>query len=214
MTGPDRHPSQATRRRAYGPAVGEPPPVADPRRGGSVIGLIGGMVFIAAYSPALGRTASLTAWVVGVVLVLVALFRHYVRPVALGPLTPPRRAALAVYGICVVGELGLIALGSRFLQSVGHGDLRPALIAAVVGLHFIPFGWAFGERLFRWLGMSLTLLGALGLIAGLSGVPHAAEALAVVAGMVMLTLIAAYANGGFAPGSSAPRPGRGEPLRA
>ena len=66
---------------------------------------------------------------------------------------------MATYGACVVGELALINLGSRALTAVGHGDLRPALIAAVAGLHFIPFAWAFGERTFYWLGGLVATLG-------------------------------------------------------
>ena len=50
----------------YGPAVGEPPPWVDPRRWGSLIGLVGGLVFIGSYSPVLGAAVSTVAWVAGV----------------------------------------------------------------------------------------------------------------------------------------------------
>lgn len=173
--------------------------MVDPRRWGSLIGLIGGLVFIASYSSVLGAAVSTVAWVAGVALVLAALFAHYVRPVSLGPLTRPRPLALLTYGACIVGELALIALGSRALTAVGHADLRPGLIAAVVGLHFIPFAWAFGERMFFWLGGLLLVLGAAGLVAGAMGVAHAAEALAVVAGLAMLVIITLYAMGRFVP---------------
>lgn len=185
--------------REYGPDVGEPPPWADPRRGGSLIGLAGGLVFIGAYSGALGHAVSIAAWVAGVVLVITALTGHYIHPVSLGPLTRPRPWALATYGACVIGELVVINLGSRALIALGHGDLRPALIASVVGLHFIPFAWAFGERMFYWLGGFVATLGAVGLAAGLIGVSHAAEALAVTAGLTMQAIITLYAAGRFAP---------------
>lgn len=183
----------------YGPAVGEPPLWVDPRRWGSLIGLAGGMVFIASYSAALGHAISIAAWIAGTGLVLAALMAHYLRPVPLGPLTRPRPAALATYGACVVGELALINLGSRALTAAGHSDLRPALIAAVVGLHFIPFAWAFGERMFYWLGGLVAAIGAAGLLAGFLGVAHAAEAMAVAAGLTMQILITLYARGRFAP---------------
>ena len=173
--------------------------MVDPRRWGSLIGLIGGLVFVASYSSVLGVAVSMVAWVVGVALVLSALFAHYVRPVSLGPLTRPRPLALVTYGACIVGELALIALGSRALTAVGRADLRPGLIAAVVGLHFIPFAWAFGERMFFWFGGLLLVLGAVGLVAGAMGVPHAAEALAVVAGLAMLVITTLYAMGRFVP---------------
>jgi len=185
--------------RGYGPDVGEPPPLVDPRRWGSLIGLIGGLVFIGSYSSVLGGPVSTVAWVAGVALVLAALLAHCVRPVSLGPLTRPGPLAVATYGGCVVGEFALIALGSRALTAAGHSGLRPALIAAVVGFHFIPFAWAFGERMFYWLGDLLVVLGAAGLVAGAMGVAHAAEVLAVVAGLAMLVIIALYAMGRFAP---------------
>lgn len=68
----------------------------------------------------------------------------------------------------------------------------------MVGVHFIPFAWAFGERMFLLLGVFLAVLGGVGLVAGRSGVSHAAEALAVTSGVVMLAIIAAYARGTFA----------------
>ncbi len=172
---------------------------ADPRRWGSVIGLIGGLVFIGSYSLALGTPISITAWVMGLGLVVLALFTHYVRPVALGPFTPPRPAALAGYGACVIAELALMNIGSRALLAVDHGDLRPALIAAVVGLHFIPFAWAFGEPMFYWLGVLVAALGAIGLLVGFAGVGHASDAAAVTAGLTMQVIIILYAQGRFAP---------------
>ena len=193
--------------RRHGPAVGEPPPRVDPRRGGSIIGLAGGMVFIASYSPVLGSATSATAWVLGLTGVAAALFAHYIRPVPLGPLARPSLLALATYVGCVAGELALIALGSRAFEAVGRGELRPALIAAVVGLHFLPFAWAFRERMFFYLGGAVATLGAIGLLAGTLGVVHAAEAGAVTAGLVMIVFIVMYALGRFPPEHA--RAGRG-----
>lgn len=189
---------QPARTRRHAPAAGEPPLLVDPRRWGSLIGLVGGMVFIASYASVLGPVVSTTAWAAGLALVAVALFAHYVRPVSLGPLARPRPLALATYCGCVVGELALIAAGSRALTAAGHSELRPALIAAVVGLHFVPFAWAFRERMFLYLGGAVAVIGATGLLAGALGVPHAADALAVLAGLVMLTVITLYARGRFA----------------
>ena len=183
----------------YGPAAGEPPPLVDPRRWGSLIGAAGAMVFIASYSPVLGPVVSTVAWVAGPTGVAAVLFAHYIRPVSLGPLARPRPLALAAYCGCVLGELALISVGSRALVAAGHSHLRPALIAAVVGLHFIPFAWAFQERMFLHLGGAVALIGVTGLGAGALGVLHAAHASAVVAGLAMLTIIALYAQGRFAP---------------
>lgn len=188
----------------YGPAVGEPPVWADPRRWGSLIGLVGGIVFIVSYSAGLNPIISVPAQIGGLGLVCAALFAHYIRPKALGPLRRPRSTALAIYGACVVGELALINLGSRALAATGDSGLRPALIASVVGLHFIPFAWAFGERMFYWLGGLVATLGGLGLLAGAMGVATAANTMAVTAGLAMLLIITLYAQGRFAPHAPAP----------
>jgi hypothetical protein len=185
--------------RRYGPAAGEPPLLVDPRRWGSLIGLAGGLVFIGASSGVLGPVVSTTARAAGVALVVAALFAHYVRPVSLGPLVRPGPLALAVYCCCVAGELALFAVGSRLLAAAGRGELRPALIATVVGLHFLPFACAFRERMFLYVGGAVAVIGAAGLLVGGLGVDHAADALTVVAGLVMLTVLASYARGRFAP---------------
>ena len=116
----------------------------------------------------------------------------------LGPLERPRLLALAVYGACVVLQVAVIATGMNALAATGRSELRPALIAAVVGLHFLPFARAFAERMFLLLGGAVAALGIAGLLAGWFGVPRAAEAAAVLAGLVMLGLATRHARGGFA----------------
>ena len=182
-------------RRPFRAPPGEPPVLVDPRRWGASIGVAGGLVFVLAYAPALGPAVHVVAAVVAVVLALLVLVGLYVRAASLGPLREPGRTALAVYGACVVGELVLIAVGSRLLDHLGHAELRPALIAAVVGLHFLPFAWAFGEPHFLPLGTALLVLGVLGLAVGAAGVSRAADAAAVLAGLVMLGLLVRYARG-------------------
>ncbi len=184
--------------RAYGPAVGEPPVLVDPRRWGSLVGLVGGLVFVLISSGAFPATVQVPARAAAVALALAALFAHFVRPVALGPLVRPDPRALALYGACVVGELALIALGTAVLVAAGRTDLRPALIAAVVGLHFLPMARAFGERMFLVLGAPVAAVGVAGLLAGAAGVPRAGDAAALLAGLVMLVVIAAHARGRFA----------------
>ena len=183
--------------RRYGHEVGEPPLIADPRRWGSLIGLVGGMTFVVAYSPPLGGVAAVTGCATRLGGVLAALSAHYIRPVGLGVLARPRLLALAVYCGCVLVELAVIAVGSRILTATGQSELRPALIAAVVGLHFMPLAWAFQERMFCYLGGAVAVLGAAGLMAGAFGVSHAADALAALAGLVMIAIINMYAQGRF-----------------
>ncbi len=188
---------EATRRQ-YGPDVGEPPPAVDPRRWGSLIGVVGGLVFVFDNGRALGPVVAVVSGVTAVLLTLVIMYGHYVRPRALGVLRRPHPAALIVYVLCVAGEVALLAAGSGLLVQYEAEDLRPALIAAVVGLHFLPFSWAFSERRFLLLGGLLTALGTAGLIVGAAGVARAAQGAATAAGLAMLTVIAAYARGRFA----------------
>jgi len=106
MTGPTS-PKQCARpaaARRYGPEVGEPALLVDPRRWGSLIGLIGGLVFIVSYSSVLGAAVATVAWVARLVLVVAALSAHYVWPVSLGELARPSPLALATYGACVAGK--------------------------------------------------------------------------------------------------------------
>lgn len=108
--------------RRYGPVVGEPPLLVDPRRWGSLIGLVGGLVFIGSYSSVLGAAVARLAWTAGIALAASVLFAHYVRHVSLGPLARPHPHALAIYGGSVVEQLALIAAGTRALMATGHGD--------------------------------------------------------------------------------------------
>ncbi|NQX05452.1 hypothetical protein HQQ82_11880 [Rathayibacter sp. VKM Ac-2856] len=170
-----------------------PPRFADPRRLGAVVGLAGAVVFAFSYSPA--EPVALVARILVAATVAAALWFLFVRPRPLGPFAPPRPMRLAVYGACVVAEFALIAAGSRALEAAGRGELRPALIALVVGLHFLPFAWAFSERMFAVLGGALVVLGGLGLLVG-SGA--AAVLAAVASGVVMALLLLAYALGAFA----------------
>ena len=193
-----------TAERAYGPAVGEPPVAVDPRRWGGLIGMVGGLVFVATSSAAFGAGVRSAALAVAAALALAALYRHYVRPVALGPAARPERRALALYGACVVGEIALIALGTAVLVATDRTDLRPALIAAVVGLHVLPMARAFAERMFLLLGALMAVVGAAGLVLGAAGVPRAGDGAALVAGLVLLSVGTGYAWGAFAPGAGDP----------
>ena len=181
---------------------GEPPALLDPRRTGALIGLAGALTFAFSYSSALPGPVGTAARVVTVVGVVATLWALFVRPRPLGPFVPPRPGRVVAYLLCVAGELALIAAGSRMLEAAGAADLRPALIAAVVGLHFVPFAWAFGERMFVLLGTTLLVLGGAGLLLG-TGV--AASGAAVASGVAMAGILCAYGLGAFAPRRSGER---------
>lgn len=64
-----------------------------------------------------------------------------------------------------------------------------ALIALVVGIHFPPFAWAFGERMFYLLGTALFLLGPAGLLIATG---TTAQVVAVVSGLVLAGLLVGH----------------------
>ncbi|WP_394253489.1 DUF7010 family protein [Arthrobacter pityocampae] len=175
--------------------TGTPPRFADPRRMGTLIGLVGACVFVFSYTPGFSDPASAGARLLVIAAVSATLWFLFAAPRFLGPFVPPRRAHIGVYVLCVVLEFALIALGSRWLGMMGRLELRPALIALVVGLHFLPFAWAFKERMFYALGGVLVGLGALGLLIGTQASAFGA---AVTSGLTMALILLTYSLGFFA----------------
>ena len=173
-----------------------PPALVDPRRIGALVGLLGAVTFTFSSTDGWqGVPGALArALVIGLVASTVVLL--FLRPRHLGPFVPPTAGRIGVYLLCVGGELALIALGTRWLEQADRLELRPALIALVVGLHFLPFGWAFSERMFLSLGAVLVLLGGAGLLLGSA---TAASVAAVLSGVAMAGLLLAYSLGAFAP---------------
>lgn len=170
----------------------------DPRRIGALVGVVGGLVFAIDYSSFLSPV--LRGVVVGaaIALALGTVLALFARPRALGaPHTLSNRAWL-VYLASVAGMLVLIAVGRWAVTTLGHAPAAPAVIVFAVGAHLLPFAAAFGERHFRDLGTTLVVIGVLGLaLAIIGGSPFGAGA-AVVAGLVMLGLMLAYAVRGRA----------------
>ncbi|WP_299518216.1 hypothetical protein [uncultured Serinicoccus sp.] len=162
-----------------------------PYRIGSIIGLVGATVFVL-----VNRGALPGAWpVVSLVCYLVAaagyVWAVWVRPASSLPAgRPPRRHAGLVYLASVAGMLLVFALGRPVLAQAGREELMPALVAAGVGLHFIPFAAAFRAPVFLTLGWLLAAIGVVGLVVGwLGGGAIAAAAAAVTAGVVMLAVM-------------------------
>jgi hypothetical protein len=157
---------------------------------GSTVGAAGGSTFVLANASALGPPWSglvLGAWGVLALGWLAATLLHRHEPAA----ARPRRHALAIYVVSVVAMLVLIRLASTALGALEAEHLRPAAIAVAVGLHFLPFAWAFPatSRLFGVLGAVVAALGGAGLLLGLFLTPTAGAAAAVLAGLTMLALI-------------------------
>lgn len=175
---------------------GAPPRFADPRRTGTLIGLVGACVFVFSYTPGFSDPISTIARIVVIAAVGASLWFLFVAPRFLGPFVPPRGWHIGVYVLCVLGEFALIAVGARWLEAMGRLELRPALIALVVGLHFLPFAWAFKEHMFYTLGVVLVGLGGLGLLLGTQA---SALGAAVASGVIMALILLAYSLGFFVP---------------
>ncbi|BBE22603.1 hypothetical protein MN0502_14860 [Arthrobacter sp. MN05-02] len=176
-------------------SVDTPPRFVDPRRSGTLIGLFGAGVFVFSYTPGFTDPVSVAARILVIAAITSTLWFLFASPRFLGPFTAPRRRHIGIYLLCVIMEFALIALGTGRLTSVGELELQPALIALVVGLHFIPFAWAFQERMFYTLGSVLALLGGAGLLVGTQ---TSALAAAVGAGLIMSLILLAYSLGMFA----------------
>lgn len=72
------------------------------------------------------------------------------------------------YRIVVALEVVALVAGAVVLNRTGHGGYVPAWIAAVVGVHFVGFGWLFA-RFFYVVG-GVIVLGALAAaVVGLAG---------------------------------------------
>ncbi|MFV0459741.1 MAG: hypothetical protein ACK5MT_13330 [Actinomycetales bacterium] len=155
---------------------------------GTVIGAIGASVFVLSNlgllappwpSIALGGYLAALGWY---------LWTVFMRPRVL-PVPQFRRGAGWIYLASVIAMIVGILLGRTGLEGIGRLDLAAAFIAALVGLHFIPFGYAFRAPVFYLLGSSLAVLGVVGVLLGALVGGSVAAGSAVLCGIVMLALM-------------------------
>ena len=164
--------------------------VWDPRVWGTMVGAVGATVFVLSNRTDLVRpwpAIATLSWAVGLAAYAWFVFaasRHFPAVQPLG-----RRAGLVYLG-SVVAMLALIRVGTIALESQQRSPLRPAVIVVAVGLHFLPFARAFRTPMFTILGLLMAGLGTLGLVLGWFWYQTAAPATAVLAGLVMLAVLA------------------------
>lgn len=157
---------------------------------GTVVGAVGGTVFVWANLSDLPDPGSLVAGVAWGVALAAYLWLVLVRPRTFAPVVEIPRRAGTVYLLSVVGMLLLIRVGSEVLGRLDHAELRPPLIVAAVGAHFLPFARAFRTPMFWTLGWTMVALGTAGLVGGRLIGSQVAAAATVGAGIVMLAVIA------------------------
>lgn len=168
----------------------------DPRRFGVLAPVIGGFVFVDAGVSAAG----LAPWgillrVLALILAAACVVQLFVRPGALGPPGRMPPTALLIWVLGIVAMIVGINLAGTAARNAGMEHLQPAINAAFVGAHFIPYAWAFAERMIAWLGLAVGTIGVLGVLSGLAfGAPWAAVA-AIVAGFVQMGIVLAWTCG-------------------
>lgn len=162
----------------------------DPRVWGTIIGAVGATVFVLSNRDALPAplpTVTMVAWAAALLLYLTFVFATRR---TFGEIKRVGAKAGLVYLCSVLGMLALIQVGSVVLDNAGQTELRPSLTVIAVGLHFLPFAAAFHTPMFAPLGTVMAALGAAGLALGWSWDLRAGAGAAVVAGIVMLVVIA------------------------
>jgi hypothetical protein len=182
----------------------------DPRRLGSLIAAVFGLLYVMANTGPLADGVALTLQVVAV-LAFVALVVGIVR----GRSAPLRdESARGGFGrrywIVVAVEVVAIAAGIALLNGpVGAPYASVAWISLVVGLHFFALARIWGEPMFSWLGGPMALCGSVGLVGAALGA--SAAFVAVVAGMLPAALLFAFsAMGATVRGPRAPSSGASE----
>ena len=158
---------------------------------GGLIGVIGGGAFLFGGIAGLpaehqGTLRGSAIALIGFTLVVVLLRRR-----VLPAVQAPARGALRVYGIAVVTMLALLPVTRLVAFGLDAPTAQIALVAAVVGGHFLPFARAFQAPVFWWIGGAMAVLGLAGAVVAVLGDPVAGPAGATAAGAAMLVIVAA-----------------------
>jgi len=75
------------------------------------------------------------------------------------------------FNLVVLGELAAIAAAVSILVNSSHPQWIPAVICALVGLHFVPLARLFRTRMYYGTALALCLVAAATMILGASGAP-------------------------------------------
>ena len=154
---------------------------------GSMVGAVGATVFVLVNRGLLPDPWPLVALVAWVLALGAYVWRVLLSPADSLPAgEQPHPRGWLIYLASVAGMILAIQVGRLLLAGADREGLGPALIAAAVGLHFLPFATAFRAPLFRTLGLLVGGLGLVGLAVGWFAGDTVAAAAAVLSGLVML----------------------------
>lgn len=158
---------------------------------GGLIGVIGGAAFLLGGIAGLPAEHQGTLRGVAISLISFTLVVVLLRRRVLPTVPTPARGALRVYGIAVVTMLTLFPVTRLVAFALDAPTAQIALVAAVVGGHFLPFARAFQAPVFWWIGGAMAALGLAGAALAALGDPVAGPAGAAAAGAAMLVIVAA-----------------------
>lgn len=161
-----------------------------------LVGACFGLVFVLVNTSAVPTPWSWVLRALGLAGAVVVLLR--LRSPTRASVLEPRTSAIRVYWTSVLVEAVALVAGTRLLAASGHGQYGVAWVAFVVGVHFLPFAWAFRLPAFLPLGVALMILAAAGAALGLLGAGEAwvAAVAGVGAGLALLVFAAAPTGAG------------------
>jgi hypothetical protein len=137
-----------------------------------LVGAVFGLVFVLVNAGGLASPFDLLVRVLAVV-AFVSVFLLLRRGVAT-PMPDAGQRALRIYAVAVAAELVALFGGTLLLRNTGHEELSLPWVVIVVGVHFVPLGWAFRARFFHVLAGVLVALGVAGAVLALAGASSAA----------------------------------------
>lgn len=154
---------------------------------GSLIGAIGGLLFVLINAAGLPSPLGVVAGVLGVALFIAVDVLVVFRRRAAVPEDPPSRSQIRTYGFSVTGMVVAILVGARILDASGRVELIVVWAVFCVGAHFIPFARAFGVPVFARLGLAMMAVAVVGgVVAEVTSSDDVPFSTAVVAGFLLL----------------------------
>jgi hypothetical protein len=158
---------------------------------GSLIGAVGGLVFILVNAGGLPGPAPLIVRVLGVAAFALVVWYAVLRPRPGGAeARPPTPRAMRVYWLCVGAMALAIPLGAAALNNaLDAPELTVCWVVLVVGAHFLPFARTFEAPVFAPLAWTLIGLAVVGGALTLALDARVAAWTAVLAGVALLAFV-------------------------
>jgi hypothetical protein len=110
------------------------------------------------------------------------------------------RAAGRRYGVIVAIEFGLAGLGAGILGAIGQAVYVPVWVCAVVGVQLLPLAPLLRDRRLVALGVLITIVAVMALVAGLTHTVSPSTVTGVGAGLLLLTFAIAELAGALRQG--------------